>query len=313
MGETGYSHGFRWRKEAIERLKELKIGGYTVRQIAEKMSLESGLKVTQDGVNKAAQRYLGPIEEYLLEEDIGIGLYESDTLDMDNYAIWCDQHSPFHSEMWINRGLHIANLFGIKKLINIGDAFDCDFARKWITGGRKNVDEEIFHSDPVVKAFDYFDEVYLVKGNHESRIERMTDNLLKSKHLMGIFGIEIAKKKFKLSNYDKVFIGPGGKEGWLLVHPSSYSQIKGSVARRLAEKFHRNVINTHGHFVNFEYDRSGNFQVYDLGGMFDVKKVAYINLRTTTHPTWNNGFGILRNEKFWHFTNATDWDYWMAQ
>lgn len=309
----GFSHGHSWTDEDLFRLKELLIHGFTITEVADILAKEWGEDITYDQIACRIKAHLGSVTEFLATIDPGIEIYENDTLPLDNYAIWCDEHSPYHSEEWINRGLYMAEHFGIRKLINIGDAFDSNFARYHFLGPDKDLDDEIFHSEPIVKAFNYFDEVYCVKGNHENRLARMTDNILQARHLMELFGVDIARKKFKLSNYDKVYIGDDGKEGWLLVHPQSYSQIKGSVARRLAEKFHRNVINTHGHFVDFEYDRSGNFQVYDLGGMFDVRKTAYINLRTTTHPIWNNGFGILRNGKFWHFTEATDWDYWLAQ
>ena len=98
---------------------------------------------------------------------------------------------------------------------------------------------------------------------------------------------------------------------WMLFHPKSYSQISTSVGKRLAEKFHRNIINTHGHVIGSTYDRSGKFLVVDLGCMLDKRKMGYINLQTTTHPVWQNGFGMLYNGHFYHFTEETDWNFWL--
>jgi len=62
---------------------------------------------------------------------------------------------------------------------------------------------------------------------------------------------------------------------------------------RLAEKTHRHVLNAHGHFMAMRYDRSAKFMCCDIGGMFDIKKIDYICKKTTTHPTWNNGFAVI--------------------
>ena len=73
------------------------------------------------------------------------------------------------------------------------------------------------------------------------------------------------KKKFKFTPDDRLFIG----DKVMVTHPKSYSQISGSVAIRLAEKYHMDVINAHGHFAAMRFDRSGKFQAVDLGGLFD--------------------------------------------
>ena len=171
----------------------------------------------------------------------------------------------------------------------------------------RDLDKEVFHTDPVIKALDYFDENILVCGNHERRVGMKTDSIIQARHLFGLYGEGIWNRKFKYSVYDKLFIG----DEWMVVHPRSYSQISTSVARRLAEKYHKNIINAHGHFVGMAYDRSGKFLAIDLGGMFETKKVDYINLRTTTHPNWKNGFGALYNGKFHFFTDETDWNFWL--
>ena len=97
----------------------------------------------------------------------------------------------------------------------------------------------------------------------------------------------------------------------MVVHPQSYSQVATSVAKRLAEKFHRNVINSHGHLLGSTYDRSGKFLCVDLGCMIEKSRVDYINLSTTSHPMWINGFGALLDGHFYHFTPETNWSYWL--
>jgi len=222
--------------------------------------------------------------------------------------ISCDDHSPYHSALYENRLLMIAEFFEIKKHIKVGDLVNQDYASHWpkMEGeNRGTLDENIQQSEPLFKALDYFDEIYQVRGNHEDRVTRITDARVQAKHILQLFGQKIYNK-VKYTPYDKVFIG----DEWMAVHPKSYSQISGSTAVRMCEKFHRHVFNAHGHFVALRWDRSGKYMGIDLGGLFDARKIPYINLSTTTHPQWNNGFAMLRNEKIWLFNESTDWDFW---
>jgi hypothetical protein len=297
-----------WTKERLAKLKELKISGRTNVEIAEILSLEFNQKISSDSVHAAACR--SKLTKYFLSKDTEMKTYQVLTLPIDNYLITCDYHSPYHSELWINRGLAMADKFKIKKHIIIGDLFDFN-ALKYFTvddgGPKRDLDEEIAQTDPVIRALDYFDENILLCGNHERRVGMKTDSIIQARHLFGLYGEGVWNRKFKYSVYDKLFIG----NDWMVVHPRSYSQISTSVARRMAEKYHRNILNAHGHFVGMAYDRSGKFLAIDLGGMFDTKKIDYINLQTTTHPNWKNGFGILYNEKFYFFTDETDWNFWL--
>lgn len=295
-----------WDEVKKAKLEKLLMVGLTVAEAANKLTEEFGQEFTYKSVAAAKERYR--LTNYCLEIDKDIKIYKEINLPDGDYMISCDYHSPYHSEVWINRLLKIADVFKIRKHIIIGDLFDFDFAKKWYSDEKSNLDKEIEYVSPVIATLDYFDENYLIQGNHETRVGRITDGKVKARHLFRLFGPEIWDKKFRYTLYDKMKIG----NDWLLVHPNSYSQVSTSVAKRLAEKFHRNVINTHGHFVAFAYDRSGRFQVYDLGGMFQRDKIEYINKSTTTHPLWNNGFGVLRNGKFWHFTDSTDWEFWDA-
>jgi len=244
--------------------------------------------------------------DYLLSINDEPMRYKEDVLPPGNYMISCDYHAPYFSEVWVNRLLKTAHKFKIKKNIIIGDLFDMNFAKHWYSDEPSSLDAELKQNKPLMKALGYFDENYLVQGNHESRIGRLTDAKIQARHLFILMGGETWQKKFKYSEYDKV--GMGNK--WLLVHPKSYSQVSPQVARRLAEKYHKNIINSHGHLVGSGYDRSGKYLTVDLGGMFDTQKVEYINKHTTTHPVWGNGFGMMLNGKFWHFTDQTDWKYW---
>lgn len=301
----GHSYGFRWEGKPLERLKELTMLGLPLREIAKIMSKDFNYDISYAMVCK--EKSLHNILNCFLEEDSTVKTYKELTLPMDNYMISCDYHSPWVNTIFLNLFLAIAERFGIKKNIIIGDLFEYHFIMQHYTEVERSLDKEIAQTAPVIKALDYFDENTLLQGNHERRIGIQTNSLIQAKHLFGLFGAEIWAKKFKYSIYDKLNIG----DKWMLVHPQSYSQISPRVAVRLAEKYHKNIINSHGHLVGSTYDRSGKFQAIDLGNMIDKAKVDYINLRTTTHPMWKNGFGMLRNGHFYHFREEADWNFWL--
>lgn len=293
-----------WVDSKVKRLLDLSIQGWTDQEIGEILTREYQEFHTMKAVEAARYRY--NIPKQFLEIDKEIKIYEEFILPEDNYMVSCDYHSPYHSEIWVNRMIAIADVFKIKKLIIIGDLFDFNFAKTWYSDESSTLDDEIEYASPLLQALGFFYEIYMVQGNHETRIGRDTKGKIQARHLFRLFGPDVWDKKFKYSPYDKIRI----EDKWLFVHPKSYSQISSSVAKKLAEKFHMNIINTHGHFVGTAYDRSGKYLAIDLGGMFQINKVEYINVQTTTHPRWKNGFGMIRNNKFWHFTDATDWEFW---
>lgn len=305
----GHTDGFDWAKKgAIGKLKELTLSGLSAVEIAEKLSAEYNYEFTISMVENARGR-MG-FSRFLLARDLKIKIYKELTLPDDNYMISCDEHAPYHDELWINRKLAIANKFKITKNIQIGDTLDFNFIKSYpVMDGEAetSLDKELLHSAPSIKALLYFKKNWLIRGNHEFRVSRYTNSLIQAQHLYKIFGEAKWNVDFKYSNYDKINIG----KKWMLVHPQSYSQVATSVAKRLAEKFHRNVINSHGHLSGSTYDRSGKFLSIDLGCMLDKSKIGYINLTTTTHPMWKNGFGMLYNGHFYHFTEETDWGWWL--
>jgi hypothetical protein len=301
-----YSKGILWTRERIERLRDLVLEGETGREISDILSYEWKIPIGVQAVNNAKIRYK---LTYYIEKESDVKLYKHKKIPLDNYIVSCDYHAPYYSTLWFNRLLAIAQRFNIRKHIIAGDLFDLNFAKahKIIDGEEKTgIDQEIEGTDPVMQALKWFDEIFLISGNHESRLGRITDARIQSRHVVYLYGKDLGNK-LKFSEYDSIQVG----SHWRIIHPKSYSQISGSTAIRLVEKYRMNVLNAHGHFVALRYDRSGQNIGVDLGGILDRDKIAYCNLATTTHPAWNNGFGMILNDKFYHFHAETDWDYWL--
>lgn len=298
---------FRWPPEAEEMLTVLKIKGYSTKEISNILSDNFGVEIDIPSTSNKLDR-MGL--RNLVERNPAMTIYKAEELPMGDYLISADYHSPFYSELWVNRLLTVAQKTGIDRHIIVGDLFDCDWAKSHpSTDGeiRPGLDGEAECSDPLIKALlTQFNETYLVCGNHETRAAR---NIAKVqfKHIAGFLGLDLAKQGFMFTEKDHLFVG----NDWMVVHPKSYSQVSGAVGVRLAEKYHRNILTAHGHFAAERVDRSGDFVEVDLGGMFDTKKIGYINLTTTTHPDWNNGFVMFRNGHHHRFTKWTDFTPWL--
>ena len=301
----GHSHGFKWAPHKGELL-DLLSNGHSHQEIADILSKGSGYDLTFDAVSQAVRRY--KFSSKFIKREDELGIYKELTIPDGDYIIGCDAHAPYYSAVMVNRMLAIADKFKIKKHIHAGDLLDLDFAKKFYDDEQNTLDREVFGTDPLINALDYFEKIYLIRGNHEKRIGISTDNKVQARHLLGIFGKDVWTNKFRYTTFDKIMIG----KDWMAVHPKSYSQIGGNVAVRLAEKYHRHVLNAHGHFIALRYDRSGKHMGIDLGGLFDVRKVKYITETTTTHPAWNSGFGAIVDGHFFHFHENTNWRYWLG-
>ena len=303
----------KWTDEKLERVAHYTILGFTAREVADKLTTEFSETYDTGTVQRAKDRR--PEIRHLIEKESSdnITYYKARTLPMEDYTVMCDAHSPFHSEVMINRAIMMSAKFGIKKLIFIGDAFDFSFAKHWLSDDNYTMDQEGDLCKSFVQALSYFDKIYLCRGNHEYRVNRLTDGKIVSGVIVKALSGDTWDGKLEYSGYDRMYVGDFNgidDPGYMMVHPKSYSQVSPAVARRLAEKFHRHIINSHGHLLGFSADRSGKFMAVDLGGMFDTNKIEYISKHTTTHPTWINGFGMLLNGKFHHFHKFTDFGYW---
>jgi hypothetical protein len=300
---SALGQGSVWTKERIEQLREMRMAGMTYDVIGERFGM------TTEAVAHAARNH--GIPKAILEENLSIPVFRGDLkLPMDDYIITCDYHSPYYSVLWHNRTLAIAERLGIKKAIIVGDLIDFGFAAFWYSDHKPGIDDESDENRRLVHSLlSAFDEIYLVKGNHEDRLGRQTNGLVQARYLLELWAGEDYGKRFHYSLYDKLTIG----SEWLLVHPKSYSIISTKVAKILASKFHKNILNTHGHFLGYGYDISGKYYAADIGGIFDKEKIEYKNLKTSTHPEWGNGFAVLKNGHPYLFDERTDWEFWLGE
>ena len=147
-----------------------------------------------------------------------------------------------------------------------------------------------------------FKHIHWARGNHETRAERVLgvalDDEMVVARLIDKTGLKPGQLTFSAHEHTRVETPCGV---YRISHPQNYSRNPPAVEKRLAEKYHCHVIGTHGHMVASAFDISGDFLCYQVGGMFDARKIDYKVMRETTHPEWTNGFGILADGLFYHY------------
>ena len=136
-----------------------------------------------------------------------------------------------------------------------------------------------------------FDKVYFLLGNHDARMLKRLDYMIKYADLMNIV-VQDEQERVVVSQYPKAQVVQAGQE-WLVIHPKCYSRVAGQKAKRITEKEHCHVVSTHGHMTALTFDISGKYHAVDIGGNVDYSKVEYVNQQITDHPKWVNSFVVL--------------------
>jgi len=239
-------------------------------------------------VDSVKIKYINCVNKLQLLQDIIAPKLVNNIKFIGDGIITSDHHCPAVNLEMVDYVIEASKEFGIKRLFDIGDFFNFDalsmFAKKM--GGDEalpSIKEELKIGYEVLKKYsEVFDEIYLLKGNHENRFEKAVNNSLSFSII--IDSLKLEKVKI-IENYyiylDKI----------RFTHPKSYSQIKMSVANRLTLKHMESVFVAHGHFGTWGFASNG-LPTGDIPCMTDSERINYSSGSETTHPIWNQGFLI---------------------
>lgn len=247
-------------------------------------SLESGTNLS--ALSKGAERARKALSEFTGNLPTPMEFYGSP-------MITGDIHIPVTSQ------LMTAHLFSksydnnLRTLILGGDTWHQDSLGRFDPKQTDHTLEQEFDigRDYIAALLEWFETIYIIKGNHDDRFIRALgwklDFVASMKLILGKV-YKDNKDRFHLSNLDHMYVY--GKEGqkYYVNHPKAYSRTPLATGRALAAKHHCNIICAHAHHHAIGTDISGQYVVAEMGGLFDAEKQAYLR-EATTFPKQVNG------------------------
>lgn len=214
--------------------------------------------------------------------------------------ITADWHIPLFDLEYTNVMLDKANELGLKTLIVAGDFWNMDalsdYAPKQPSA---NLEKELESGLDIMRTvLRSFDRVVYVWGNHDARLHKALGMKLQFRNAMKLVFEGLDKNeinKIEFTNLDHTWLKVEGND-YYICHPASYSRVPLTAARVLATKYNANVITAHSHHCAVGYALDGKKVVAEIGGLFDKDKTGYLQ-RTTTFPTWQQGFAWTEGGK----------------
>lgn len=224
----------------------------------------------------------------------------------DDVMITADWHIPLYDPAYANEMIETARELNLSKLVVAGDFFNFDalsrFDPKQDSAG---LEAELDEATTVMRILlETFDQVYYLWGNHDARLHRTLGFKMEFKRAMTMIFDELGKEaldQLVISNLDHMLIETSVSEWpWYICHPQNYAQVPLGTARKLAAKQNAHIITAHAHHFAAGYAPDGKRIICDAGGLFDKNSTAYLQ-RSTTYPTWCQGYVYLKDGRF----NAT--------
>ena len=212
-------------------------------------------------------------------------------------ALVCsDWHIPFQDRGLVKQMLGVAKKYKIKQLIIPGDFWDCDGYKNTekfvnLTYMETFQDEKVEVRNQLEQLTNYFgDKIYFCRGNHEKRWLKFNKGMVGIDELFAILRSPV---NYHVTLDDYIVLYQNGVK-WYICHPDNYSPVSLSIASKISDKFQCNVFMAHGHIMSQGFDRTGQYEIVDGGGMFDSDQIEYLR-RTTTFPSVRSGFYVLKD------------------
>ena len=212
----------------------------------------------------------------------------------DRVLILNDLHIPaldldFLEDYAIPTALH----FGIKDCVIAGDFWDgasiSRHPKKHVYAFGKEVE---FGADVLEFLCRHF-RVFLEPGNHDDWFIFENGGHIQFRQAVEMMvRRDAVRARLEVTEYDRVTIYNAGNK-WTVPHQANYSRQALKVGSELAQKYQSNVIVPHQHINGKGPDLYNRYTVIDCGGMFDPRKLDYVNLKTSTRREMNQGFVTL--------------------
>lgn len=216
-------------------------------------------------------------------------------------GVVADFHIPLYDPLYVNEMITTLRAEGVKTLIVGGDFLNMDeLSRFEDKQASANLELELKEAVNVMGVLtEAFDRIVYMWGNHDARIHTALGMKLQFKHAMRMIFNELGKEtltKIEFTNLDHAWYEGIEGEKWYICHPASYNRAPLTTARMLAAKLNAHVMTAHSHHSAVGYATDGKHVVAEIGGLFDKEKTQYLQ-RSTTNPTWTQGFAMLKQGK----------------
>ncbi len=217
-------------------------------------------------------------------------------------------HIPYTDWNWCDRIVEVAkkNLKKPRKLLIAGDFFSLDNFSTWAQIVHcPTWKEERETAKALFKVWlEIFQEIKMLMGNHERRLQRWAAGNLDETDLIKM--VISNPKRIEMSNFGHCCIEPGN---WRVTHARNFSINALTVPEKLAQKFHQNIICFHPHRINKGWDRYGKYVIVEGGCLVDQNKLAYVVLDDNTTSAMQKGFVLLKDGTSTLFGDPpfTDW------
>ena len=152
-----------------------------------------------------------------------------------------------------------------------------------------------------------FQEIWMIAGNHERRLLEHLDGQW---DFQDILTASVPSGHIKATVRDRCVVNTSqGK--YTVLHGANYSKKSLSNADEYAQKYQSHIISHHEHHAAIGLDRFNRYWIVNNGGLFDMEKMGYVQLKTTTMASMSKGFTMVKNGYPYLFAGFTDWDRWL--
>lgn len=209
-----------------------------------------------------------------------------------DFVVLSDIHAPTTDLDMARLVVPTAERYGVRQLIIAGDLLNVDWLSAYpVLVPHPSGTDEIEAAKYLLEEWlRYFDRIVIAPGNHEDRFLKLNAGSLRIRSLVRLL---TSSDKVEVTDFDHVFVHtPNGR--WMVTHGKNYSVNQLVVADQLAQKFQSHVIMGHQHHLAIGWDRWKRYIVVDNGGLFDVSRMAYVQMRASKSAGMMTGFSILR-------------------
>ena len=243
------------------------------------------------------------------------------TLDGDDWLIISDIEVPDHDVVYLRLALLTAMARGIKKCVIAGDLVATDqqalnsWVNTWSPENQLNYLQAVGVTNTILDEYArWFDEIYIIEGNHDDRIARAT----KGELYLG--AILKNNSRVYYSRYAYLYLRTSARGLIKVVHPSNFSQDPVTLGEKLYnveqgpnynpynpigtfEKSH--IVLAHCHRKQTGKSPDGVYEIHALGTGRDEQATQYKSKSATKHYQWDHAFLAVKDGFFYPYDVAT--------